>query len=212
MSLPLRALPSLPQVFRASDLAREIVPGEAPWCCQALVGRLVEISAEPGGSSLTLALGLVHDAQRAGEPVAWVSAGPSLFFPPDAAEGGIDLAALPIVRAVGARSAGRAATHLLRSGAFGLVVLDLDEDAALPAPLLARLSKLAQHHAAALVCLTRTPAERPSLGSLVSLRVRARRRRLGDDRYVSEALAIKDKRRAPGWTHTEMHCGPTGLR
>ena len=40
-------------------------------------------------------------------------------------DGGIDLDALPVVRVPDARAAGRAADHLVRSGGFGLVVIDL---------------------------------------------------------------------------------------
>ena len=47
------------------------------------------------------------------------------FFPPDAAEGGVDLDALLVVRARDLSSMASAADQLARSGAFGLLVVDL---------------------------------------------------------------------------------------
>src|SRR5207245_477963 len=78
--------------------------------------------------------------------------------------------------------AGRAADALVRSGAFGLVVMDLAEGSVLPIPLQARLVKLAQRHETALVCLTRSGPGHGSLGPLVSLRAEAQRPRDGEDR------------------------------
>ncbi len=82
----------------------------------------------------------------------------------------MDLAALVVVRTGDARTAGRAADVLLRSGAFGLVVLDLGTNTALPTPLQGRLVQLALKHDAAVLCLTDKEPDTASLGSLVSLR------------------------------------------
>jgi recombination protein RecA len=79
-------------------------------------------------------------------------------------------------------------------------------------PLLARLVKLAQKHEAAVLCLTDKHAEKPSLGSLVSLRCEATRKRLSAvDRFSCELRVLKDKRRGPGWQHQEVVRGPAGL-
>jgi len=106
---------------------------------------------------------------------------------------------------------------LLRSGAFGLVVLDLmilghGAHAFVPAPLLGRLLGLAQKHCAAVVFLTEKAADAPSLAPLVSLRVATTRRRTGPERFACTIEATKDKRRAPGWTSEETFRGPPGLR
>jgi recombination protein RecA len=191
---------------------------EPAWSRAELAGRLAELTASAASAALTLATGLVADAQREGEICAWISAQKSSFFPPDAAAGGVDLDALVVVRAPGAQAAARAADKLLRSGGFGLVVLDLGEgalaDRGLTPALQGRLQGLAQKHDAALVCLTEKKPEAPSLGSLVSLRAECRRRRAtpSGDRFRCELRATRDKRRAPGWTYMEAARGPAGVR
>ena len=63
------------------------------WSFDEVRGRLVQLS---GSAVLTLAAELVADAQRAGEPVAWVSVD-SDFYPPDLVTFGVDLASLVVV-------------------------------------------------------------------------------------------------------------------
>jgi len=207
--------PTLALLSRAPSPAASPGGGRAEegwWRFDALAGRMVELSARGPSAVLTGALALVREAQARGESVAWVQARPDGFFPPDAAEAGVDLAALPVVLAAGAQPAGRAASHLLRSGAFGLVVLDLGAEAELPLPLQTRLSGLAQRHGAALLCLTDKPADAPSLGSLVSLRVEVRREEAAGEGFSLALEALKDKRRGPGARHMEARRGPAGLR
>jgi recombination protein RecA len=94
-----------------------------------------------------------------------------------------------------------------------LVVLDLvDSNAEVPIPLQSRLASAAQGHGAAVVFVTEKAADRASLGSLVSLRCEADRREAGAGRFLCTARALKDKRRGPGWTYTEVRRGPAGLR
>ena len=76
---------------------------------------------------------------------------------------------------------------------------------------LSRLLGLAQKHATAVVFLTDKPSKAPSLGSLISLRGQTRRRRTGPDEFNCELQVLKDKRRSPGWIHTEVCGGPAGL-
>ena len=102
------------------------------WSFAAFVSRLTELSASPAGAPLTLAFRLVLDAQRRGEPVAWIGRKDAPFYPPDAADTGVDLAALPVVWTADAVTAAKAADLLVRSGAFGLVVLDLAARRAFP--------------------------------------------------------------------------------
>ncbi|HXC52886.1 MAG TPA: hypothetical protein VN634_18515 [Candidatus Limnocylindrales bacterium] len=179
----------------------------------------IDESRRYGSAALTVAAGLVWKAQQLGEPVAWINVRSSSFFPPDLDAAGIDLAALVVVRInsnrpdglTDARAAARAADKLLRSGAFGLVILDLGAQADVPSPLLSRLLGLAQKHHAAVVFLTERSAD-SSLAPIVSLRVAASRRQLGAGRFACTIEARKDKRRAPGWTHEETFRGPPGLR
>lgn len=185
-------------------------PAPARWTRGQLAGRMAEVSAVGASAALTAAVGLVLEAQVEGEPVAWVALPGSTFYPPDLADAGVDLAALVVVRAPSIEHAGRAADRLLRSGAFGLVVLDLGRDAALPTPLQGRLVGLAQRHDAALVCLTEKGVEAPSLGSMVSLRAEALRARDGD-RFRVRVRALKDKQRGPGWEEDEPARGPAGM-
>lgn len=200
---------ALPHLVPAGRLERS--PGPAQWTIAETAGRLVELSALGAAAGLTLAFSLVLDAQRRREPVAWVTPPEHVFYPPDAAEGGVDLDALVVVRPPTARLVARAADHLLRSGAFGLIVLDLGASSEIPIPLQTRLSGLAQKHHTALVCLTEKAETLPSLGSLVSLRAHARRARIAGDRFACDLAVRKDKRRGPTWTHAEVCRGPAGL-
>ncbi len=205
------------------------VPGDesgaapASWGLDALRGRLVELSARGAAATLTAAIELVVEAQQAAEPVAWVTLGNATFYPPDAAASGVDLAALAVVRVHDTTAAARAAERLLRSGGFGLVVIDLGGGASaqqgveVPIAHQGRLITLAQAHDAAVVCITEKPGDAPSLGSLVSLRAEALRLHAPEDKdggergYHVTLRALKDKRRGPGWTRTTKLRGPPGL-
>jgi recombination protein RecA len=198
--------------------SQEIRPQPAPWSLESAAGRLVEIVGGEDTAVLTLAAQFILDAQRAGEQTAWIVPPDASFFAPDLVESGIDLDALVVVRAgAGARGA-RTADKLLRSGAFGAVIVDIGSHARVPTPLLARLASLAQRHHAALAFLTQhtggaTPtAGASSLGSLISLRVRARRQRVAADRFRCWIEVIKDKRRGPTWRYEEVCRGAPGMR
>jgi recombination protein RecA len=185
-----------------------------PWGLPALRGRLVELSGRGARATLTEAVGLVLEAQQAGEPAAWLmSPEHGGFYPPDVAESGVDLAALVVVRVPDVASSARTAERLLRSGAFGLVVIDLGlgGDADLSMAQQGRLVTLAQAHDAAIVCLTEKSAETASIGSLVSLRVEALRSGGGRDDLQISLRALKDKRRGPGWSRTTKVRGPAGM-
>jgi recombination protein RecA len=105
-----------------------------------------------------------------------------------------------------------AAEKLLRSGAFGLVLLDLGKEPALGQPLQSRLLGLAQRHQAAVVFLTEKAEESATLGSLISLRAHVGRVWLGRERFACEIRVRKDKRRGPVWSEREEYRGPMGLR
>lgn len=195
--------------FPAPELRRDIVQ-PSPWNLAAIAGRFIEISASASAASLTLAFGLVGEAQKQREPVGWVTSTGSFFYPPDAAHGGVDLAALVVIRVLQAASIPVAGEKLLRSGGFGLIVLDLGT-ADIPMPIQSRLTGLAQRHHAALVCLTEKENKTFSLGSLVSLRAHAERQRNSDHRFACRLRVLKDKRHGPTWSHEELCHGPAGL-
>ena len=183
------------------------------WGLDALRGRLIELSARGATATLTTAIELVLEAQQAAEPVAWVTLGNATFYPPDVADSGVDLAALAVVRVRDTTSAARAAERLLRSGAFGLVVLDLAAGGAVEVPIAhqGRLVTLAQAHDATVVCITEKSSDVPSLGSLVSLRAEALRLHARDHDYQVTLRVLKDKRRGPGWSRTTKLRGPPGF-
>ena len=109
---------------------------------------------------------------------------------------------------IAARAIGRS---LARSGAFGLIVVDLGRGTSLTIPIQSRLLGLAQKHQTAILFLTEKSRDAPSLGSLISLRAQAGRRKIGFDRFTCELTVTKDKRHAPGWRHEEICRGPSGL-
>src|SRR5262249_8368858 len=162
--------------------------------------------------SVTLATELVLDAQFHGEPAAWITTRKTSFFPPDAAANGVDLAALVVVRAHEVAQIPRAAGWLGRSGAFGLLVLDLGSEPSVPAPLLSRLLGLAQKHEVAILCLSEKSAANPSIHSLVSLRADASRERRAPGLFTCSLRVAKDKRHAPGWGQTQVFRGPAGVQ
>jgi recombination protein RecA len=193
----------------AQELRRDVVQ-PAPWNLAAIAGRFIEISTSANAASLTLTFGLVREAQKQGEPVGWVTSMGSFFYPPDAAHSGVDLAALVVIRVLHSVVIPTAGEKLLRSGGFGLVVLDLGT-ADIPIPLQSRLTGLAQHHHTALVCLTERESRTFSLGSLVSLRAHAERQRSAGNSFACRFRVLKDKRRGPTWSHEELCRGPAGL-
>ena len=199
-----RQAPRIPLVGKIGDCPLFSLP--------AFAARLSEISASVSGAPLTLTFRLVLVAQRRGEPVAWIGRKDAPFYPPDAADTGVDLAALVVVWTGNAITAAKAADLLVRSGAFGLVVLDLGAEARLPMHATSRLAMLARQHDAAIVCLTDKDAARPSLGPLVSLRAHTASRARGEGgSFRCTASALKDKRGGTTWNIVEVCRGPDGL-
>ena len=188
-----------------------------------LSGRLVEISGHRASANLTVAFGLVLEAQSKDEPVAWVTLSRSTFFPPDVADSGIDLTRLAVVRVSDGVAACRATVELTRSGGFGLVVLDFGagdfsepvprtrrkKGASLSVPFITKLVGLAQKTSTAVVVLTEKTREASSLNSLISLRCEARRN--PEHPCEIEIDVLKDKRRGPGRRYREVCRAPAGL-
>ena len=83
--------------------------------------------------------------------------------------------------------------------------------ASIPSAAQTRLAGLTKRHRAVLVCVTYKEHGSASLGALVSLRGTGKVRKTSFDRFTWELEALKDKRRAPGWEHSGVCRGPTGL-
>lgn len=183
-----------------ANLREQRHAGASLTAIDGLVGRLTEVSGLGAQASFSVAMQWVLAAQRQQELAAWIQLGPSVPFVPDVVQTGIDLAALPFIVMPTIASALKAAEHVLRSGAFGLVVIDtgctlgaLKQKAELSMAMQSRLLGLAQKHKTAIVCLSEKSREASSFGSLVSLRVHCSRR---GDEIVAEVL--KDKHAGPG--------------
>jgi recombination protein RecA len=160
---------------------------------------------------------LVIHAQRTGEPVAWLEPFDGALYPPDLADSGVDLDALVVVRvprqsSPHETSAGlaRAGELLLRSGAFGLVIVDLSAGVPRGDGWQSRLAALAREHAATVVLLTSSSDDAPSIGPLVGLRVASRRDRRAPGTFVVEHRVLKDKLGAGAAPAPDRRRGPWG--
>lgn len=194
---------------KIAPLEESTVVEHPSWGMPALRGRLVELSARGAAATLTASIDLVIEAQREGEPVAWIMGPEGSFYPPDVADSGVDLAALVVVRVPDQTAAVRAAERLLRSGAFGLIVIDLG-GLEIAIAHQGRLVTLAQAHDAAVVCITEKSADASSIGSLVSMRAEALRVR-SPSGFELSLRVLKDKRRGPGFQKTLRARGPAGF-
>lgn len=198
---------------------------QAQFTFQALRGRLIELSASGTTAVLSAAMGLVLEAQLLDEPVAWVTLKETCFYPPDVVDCGVDLAAMVVIRVSDLSSMGRAAERLLRSSAFGLVIVDLgalessaERDIfpftgkhAFSIANQGRLVTLASKNQTLVTCITSKNVSTESMSSLVSLRADAARER--DPEGLSVVLRVlKDKRRGPGWSRRDRAQGPAGWR
>ena len=72
-----RSIAELQEFVSAARLRR--APSPAPWSLAEIAGRLVEISGFGATAPLTLASGLLLEAQRQGEPAAWITREESAF-------------------------------------------------------------------------------------------------------------------------------------
>lgn len=197
--LKLASIPGVRRVGQAgAGAAVAIAPSStAPLWQLFAPGQLIELSGRAPGK-LSAVARLIARAQTEQEPVAWVGLREAAcFYPPDFADAGIDLSALAVVRlaeTAGAHGVVRAAELLLRSGAFGLVIVDLMRG--VPKGELAwqaRLSGLLRRHDARAVVLTESEREQPSLGPLVSLRVEASWREGAGKRVLLEQSLLKSR-------------------
>lgn len=159
----------------APERARPLAELTAP-------GRFVELCGE---AQTTAAVSVLAAAQREGETAVWIQLARGDLFPPDLASAGVDVEALIVVHVPERASQGscsyggpsgqcRAAELLLRSGGFGLVILDFCR--AEPRGSTAwqgRLLGLARQHETRLVVLRERSDQlaASSLGPLTGLRI-----------------------------------------
>lgn len=223
----------------ALQLAPSARADQAPETIQwaDIAGRLVEVAAPPrlqakmAAAGTTWVASLVGEVQQRGETAAWVLCAEleapvwSLPYAPDLRAHGVDLAALPLVRARDPAQVLQAADVLLRSGAFGLVVADWPARAPRPGDgPMGRLLGLCQRHEAAVVFVTAAPADgrgEPEggglLGSMISLRLEVWRAPApvstvtGLCAFALHTVVRKDKRRGPGLQQITVHEAPEGV-
>ena len=195
---------------RASDLQEEQETGP-PWSLERLRSRLTELVGTADSANISVAARLIGDAQHRGALAAWVATDRTVFFPPDLSAAGIDLAAMPVVWATAEGSAARSAERLVRTGAFGIIVIDLARAHVLSTAAQGRLLRLAEQHRTVVLILRRARSGAEHSGSLVSVRAQSSRERLTEGRFRCTIRNIKDKRVAPGWSVSEEFNGPPGL-
>lgn len=221
MSAQVLPLPLPLPAFQAVPLAEQLPQG-----------RLTEIARLPSGAQLTLAASCVVAAQVRGEPVAWLQQEGGSLFPPDLAESGVDLDALLVVHVpakAGRAGLCKAAELLLRSGSFGLVVIDLVGRVGQGAGVAgvageiqlqaqSRLFGLAREHDSAVLLLSDAPqqharqyVQQASLGPLVGLCIEPHRQRVSRGVFRIEPRARKDKSGSLCALASEPRRGPWGL-
>ena len=201
-------------VVSAKILEEQRIPlhGEYGFGYTHILGRITEIVCLPSSPYPTVLCDLVREAQSLREPVVWLTMRSVVFFPPDIDANGVDLEALSIVWINDARSAMRAAEHLLRSGCFGLVILDLPPHSLIDQGRIGKLARLAALHQSAVVFVTKFTRNTPyTLGSLVSLRCEVTRKRIATNKFCWILKVIKDRKSAPGWSLMGVCDGPFGL-
>jgi len=88
-----------------------------------LAGRLTELSGVGAAAVLTLAFPVVREIQQRGEPVAWITSGESLFYPPDVSDSGVDCEAWFVICDPHVVCIARSDELLARYQSLGLFVL-----------------------------------------------------------------------------------------
>ncbi len=143
-----------------------------------------------------MAVQILLASQREGDPVAWIQPRGGELYPPDLALAGIDLACLLVVHVPpdnGRAGMPKAAELVLRTGAFGALVIDLSSEKPPRGDAwLGRLASLCREHDCRCVLLG-PPGANGSLGPLVSLRLRPMRERIRDGAFRIGTEVLKDK-------------------
>jgi len=205
-------------VARSLRLLREVPAREqrerTPLAESLPRGRIVELSGDGRTARASTAVSLVIRRQAEDEPVAWIQPEGGSLYPPDLAASGVDLDDLVVVRVPSrgrAADLARAAELLLRSGAFGLVVLDLTEGRPRGDGWQSRLAGLARQHDATVLLLTESDARAPSAGPMVALRIEPVRERRAPGRFAVEHRVMRDKLGGLAEPAADARRAPVGL-
>ncbi|MBZ0268382.1 hypothetical protein K8I85_09525 [bacterium] len=198
----------------------------------------MEFSGDRHTARLSSVVSALRAAQSKGETTAWVESADGSLYPPDLAEAGVDLAALAVVRipTPPGKSRGRhvreavlrATEMLVRTGAFGFVVVDVREEDRrpsgrefpgasrapwrLPPAWQGRLLGSVRDHGSRIIFLSSHPPTRESVGSLVGLRLEPHRVRVAPGLFAIEHHVLKNKPGLPFADSSETRRGPWGLR
>ncbi len=201
-----------PVTLKASALLPDRTLRKGEFSYSNLVGRITEFAASRNAPVLSFLSLLIREAQELGEPVSWVEASDSVFYPPDFAANGIDLAALPVVWIPDVKSGVRAVEHLLRSGSFGLLVVDLPPHTIIEQGRLGKLARMADLNETAVILINQQEdGVSFTLGSIVSLRFAGSRTHQDSSTYTCIISAVKDKQDVPGWSRVEVFHAPDGM-
>ncbi|MFP4429993.1 MAG: hypothetical protein ACOCW6_02315 [Spirochaetota bacterium] len=175
-----------------------------------IAGSLVEIS---GSGQLSLVSSLLAEAQQQGELCGWISTTLHTVFPPDLERNGVDLSLLTFFWIDTPTKATKALEYLLRSEAFGLIVLDMSKHPGIPDGIAGRLMRLAGKVRCGVVALSALKGTfRSIFGSLTSLRLDTRLEPAGEGRLDLTLTAERDRRAAPQWRRRITYHAPIGLR
>lgn len=179
--------------------------------------RLVEVSGQHACARTTTAVSCVIEAQAREDLVAWVQPKDGSLFPPDLEVAGVDLDSFITIHVphhAGPFALVRAAEWLARSGAFGLIVIDLT-DALPPGSSInwqGRLQGLLRQHEGRILLLTSNAYDDASSGPLVGLRVEPRRGPLHEDQFEVHTQVLKDKIGLDVELAKSSSIAPSGLR
>lgn len=203
---PVQPSPAQKEKDRANPLS-QVLPA----------GRLIELSGRGAVARSSVAVALLREAQNQGESCAWIQLKGGGLYAPDLASAGVDLDALIVLqipRHAGCHALLRSAELLLRSGAFGMLVIDLEADrpSGSPSAWQGRLLGLARQHESRVLFLSRSEFDRSSLGPLIGLRIEARRRKIAPGCFKIESSVLKNKSGAPFEFPAWSARGPWGLR
>jgi hypothetical protein len=204
---------TIPGVMRATSLVEsEVETEKQSLSIPSLRGRLVEIVVGGATPALSILSILIREAQQLLDPVVWLEAGTSIFYPPDFHENGVVLDAMPVIQTGTRDRAVRTAEHLIRADAFGMIVIDLEESGSLKPGRLGTLNRLAALHRVAVVFLNHCgAADEQSLGSLISLRIAVELEHPESNRFHAKIRALKDRRNPDGWVEEVVFRGTDGL-
>lgn len=165
-----------------------------------------------GSGQLTLVSTLLGEAQQAGELCGWVTTTQHTVFPPDLERNGIDLSLLYFFWLENPAGATKALEYLLRSEAFGLLVLDMAKHHSIPDGISGRLMRLASKVGCGVVALSALQEKPRSIfGSLTSLRLDTKLRGRPGGAFEVILTAERDRSAAPRWRRQMVCNAPPGL-